>query len=119
MCASCPFVKLPICLTCSTPQGKGTVFAFDKDPARLARLVSNAQRAGATGVIHARCEDFLSLDTSAPEFAQVGSLRLFLLNLRGCSRTSPMGSLTACMYISAQWQLICFSGDECCCCHHL
>jgi putative methyltransferase len=50
---------------------RGRVLAFDKDPKRLKRLQANAERAGAAGIIQARCADFLSLDPLAPEFAQV------------------------------------------------
>ncbi len=50
----------------------GRVLAFDKDPKRLKRLRDNVERAGAGGIVTARCADFLALDTSAPEFAEVG-----------------------------------------------
>ena len=59
--------RLHACL----PQGKGAVHAFDKDAVRLRRLRHNAQLTGADRVITAHEQDFLSVDTQAPEFAQV------------------------------------------------
>lgn len=52
-------------------QGKGHVFAFDRDPRRLARLVANVKLTGSTGVVVPKEADFLSVDTQAPEYAQV------------------------------------------------
>jgi putative methyltransferase len=50
---------------------RGRVLAFDKDPRRLARLVANAQQAGAAGIIKAEVADFLSLDPQEARFAKV------------------------------------------------
>jgi putative methyltransferase len=52
------------------------VLAFDKDPKRLARLVANAKRAGAGGIVKAECADFLSLDPEEDRFAKVRVLVL-------------------------------------------
>ncbi|KAI8463734.1 MAG: S-adenosyl-L-methionine-dependent methyltransferase [Monoraphidium minutum] len=54
----------------------GRVLAFDKDPKRLARLVANAARAGAGGIISAACADFLTLDPTEPRFAEVRGIIL-------------------------------------------
>ena len=53
------------------PHVHGRVLAFDKDPKRLARLQANASKAGAGGIIHAQQADFLTLDPSSPEYAEV------------------------------------------------
>ncbi len=52
-------------------KGRGCVFALDKDATRLQRLRDNAQRVGADGCVRPLLQDFLSLDTAAPEYAQV------------------------------------------------
>lgn len=50
---------------------RGRVLAFDKDPRRLARLISNSKRAGAGQIITAECADFLALDPTEARFAEV------------------------------------------------
>jgi len=57
---------------------KGRVLAYDKDPRRLGRLVGNAARAGAGGIVEAECADFLGLDPSEKRFAKVGVVRGFI-----------------------------------------
>jgi putative methyltransferase len=47
------------------------VFAFDKDPKRLKRLQANVAKTGAGSIVQPRQADFLSLDPTAAEFAQV------------------------------------------------
>jgi hypothetical protein len=59
---------------CGQSSTRSKVLAFDKDPKRLKRLQGNVERAGAAGIIQARCADFLSLDPLAPEFAQVSEV---------------------------------------------
>jgi len=53
----------------------GRVLAFDRDAARLKTLERNAATAGAAHV-EARCQDFLSLDPGAPEYAGVRAVLL-------------------------------------------
>lgn len=57
-------------------RGTGSVIACDKDPKRLQRLVANAEKAGAAGIIHAQCVDFLSVDPSSPQYASVDAILL-------------------------------------------
>jgi 16S rRNA C967 or C1407 C5-methylase (RsmB/RsmF family) len=47
------------------------VFAFDKDPKRLKRLQANVAKTGAGSIVQPRQADFLTVDPTAAEFAQV------------------------------------------------
>jgi putative methyltransferase len=67
-CAA-PGNKTTHAAACVGPAGR--VLAFDKDPKRLARLVANAARAGAGGIIAAERADFLTLNPSDARFAEV------------------------------------------------
>jgi 16S rRNA C967 or C1407 C5-methylase (RsmB/RsmF family) len=58
-------------MPCSSIAGK--VFAFDKDPKRLKRLLANVAATGADGIVTAQQADFLALDLSAPQYQKVGA----------------------------------------------
>eukprot|EP00798_Chlamydomonas_sp_ICE-L_P032148 gene32148-16678_t len=49
----------------------GSVFAFDKDSKRLARLKENVKKAGASDIITATNADFLTIDPTSADFAKV------------------------------------------------
>ena len=63
-------------LVAQTKTKKGSVVAFDKDRVRLQRLQANADCAGAGALVDARCADFLALEPSAPEFANIDAVLL-------------------------------------------
>lgn len=48
----------------------------DEDPRRLKRLRANCQTAGAGDIVEAKCEDFLALDPTSPQFAAVRAVLL-------------------------------------------
>ena len=58
----------------ATMGGKGTVFAFDKSPPRLALLKRLTGRAGADVIITPVLGDFLQVDVSDPQYADVTHL---------------------------------------------
>jgi len=49
----------------------GRVLAYDKDPKRLKRLQANVKRAGAEDIVTGQCADFLTLNPTCADFAQV------------------------------------------------
>ena len=55
---------------------EGKVRAFDADVRRLKRLKANCALAGAGDIVTARCQDFLTLDPEAPEYAAVRGVLL-------------------------------------------
>ena len=55
---------------------EGKVRAFDADARRLKRLKANCALAGAGDIVTARCQDFLTLDPEAPEYAAVRGVLL-------------------------------------------
>ena len=54
----------------------GGVYAFDADERRLKRLKENAAMTGSDGIIRAKCQDFLTVDPAAEEYASVRALLL-------------------------------------------
>jgi putative methyltransferase len=60
------------------------VYAFDKDPKRLKRLQANVARTGAGSIVVPRQADFLTLDPTAEEFAQVCVECLLLQGMLTC-----------------------------------
>ena len=54
----------------------GRVHAFDADAFRLKRLKANCQTAGAGSIVRAKCEDFLKVDPTSPEYAGVRAVLL-------------------------------------------
>ncbi|WIA29585.1 hypothetical protein OEZ86_012077 [Tetradesmus obliquus] len=55
----------------SSSSSSPRVFAFDKDPKRLKRLQANVAKTGARSIVLPRQADFLTLDPTAAEFAEV------------------------------------------------
>ena len=55
---------------------RAKVIAFDKDSTRLERLRDNSDLAGASSIIDARVGDFLAIDPSEKEFADVDAVLL-------------------------------------------
>jgi 16S rRNA C967 or C1407 C5-methylase (RsmB/RsmF family) len=60
-------------LAASSSSSSIRVYAFDKDPKRLKRLVANVDKAGAAGIVSAQQADFLTIDPLDPQYAQVSS----------------------------------------------
>jgi putative methyltransferase len=56
--------------------GGGRVFAFDRDPARLAHLQQRLRELGAEGRVEAACRDFLSVGHAEPALAGVTAVLL-------------------------------------------
>jgi putative methyltransferase len=56
--------------------GGGRVFAFDRDPTRLARLQERLRELGAADRVEAACRDFLSVGHGEPQLAGVTAVLL-------------------------------------------
>ena len=55
---------------------RGKVYAFDRDPKRLARLEANVALTNSGSIIKARCADFLTVDPKSLEYQNVDAVLL-------------------------------------------